>query len=122
MARIFEFPTHVVVADMEVQTPEGTFRGAASKENRVYASFHVMRFDDPNAVPVKPLADYADAVLRAAAEYELVVYRERVKLEQAVADARAALAKEIGPLPVPPVPAPPETPKALPESATPAAE
>lgn len=117
MARIFEFPSHVVVADMEVQTPEGVFRGAASKENRVYSSFHVMRFDDkPLAAP---FAEYADAVLRAAAEYELTVYRERVKLEQSVADARAALVKAAGPLPEPQ----PDAPKALPESTeTPAAE
>ena len=87
MARVLEFGGTVVVTDIEVTIPEGTFKGHAMREAS-YSTLWSIEVTEP-VIPEGGIeADFAKQIIKATAIYEGAVYESRKKLEQAVIDAR----------------------------------
>lgn len=119
MAKVLEFGAGIAVIDIEVTTPEGKFKGAAFKESRYGYKFEAT-IEEPGAL-AGPLKEYAEAVIRAAAEFESAVHVERTKLVKSVEDAQRRLGEELkqqaqaaAPAPAPAAEAAP-TPEAAPQ-------
>jgi hypothetical protein len=87
MARVLEFGGTVVVTDIEVTIPEGTFKGHAMREAS-YSTLWSIEVTEPLTPEGSIEADFAKQIIKATAIYEGAVYESRKKLEQAVIDAR----------------------------------